>query len=101
MTSKSKAKDALPLKGIVATKERKKEVKDSEKVREGASSSLEDVLGTRKERRECAVGVRVTRAMKEVLEELSAKTRLSESEIVYRILKKNLDLEDYSPSQMN
>lgn len=94
MTSKEKAKDALPLKGVVEPKIASKPV-DPQLKRAAATgdvSDLEEVIGTRKERRECAVGVRVTREMKEVLENLSTKTRLSESEIVYRILQKNLNL---------
>lgn len=97
MTSKDKAKDALPLKGVVRPKVTASKSVESEPTRSAATtdnmSDLEDVLGMRKERRECAVGVRVTREMKEILENLSTKTRLSESEIVYRILQKNLNLE--------
>ena len=96
MKSKEKAKDALPLKGISKGKTSSKNTQQAPKqtaAMTGDISDLEDVLGTRKERRECAVGVRVTREMKEILENLSTKTRLSESEIVYRILQKNLNLE--------
>ena len=102
ISSKEKAKDALPLKtgSFPLRNSHNPEIK-SEKVPisrplEGASSTyseIEEVIGTRKERRECAVGVRVTREMKEVLEKLAAKTRISESEIVFRILSKNLQLE--------
>ncbi len=102
-SSKDKAKDALPLKTGAfplkkdATDEPKKpEELTSKSTIEGARSNygdIEDVIGTRRERRECAVGVRVTREMKEVLEGLAAKTRLSESEIVFRILRKNLKMD--------
>jgi hypothetical protein len=52
--------------------------------------SMEELIGSKSERRECSVGVRITRDMKEVLEKISSKSRLSESEIVFRILEKNL-----------
>jgi hypothetical protein len=102
ISSKDKAKEALPLKsGSFPLKrdlvdEPKRLDDNSPKITHSNNTTfpkIEDLIGTRQERRECAVGVRVTRDMKDILENLSAKTRLSESEIVFRILSKNLRMD--------
>lgn len=95
ISSKDKAKEALPLKGgsFPLKRDLEEPGNTGESVSKSNYQNIEEVIGIRKERRECAVGVRVTREMKDLLENLSSKTKLSESEIVFRILRKNLNMD--------
>lgn len=49
---------------------------------------INDFIGIRDERRDCSMGLRVPRRVKDLFEELAAETRLSESEILYRMVMK-------------
>lgn len=84
----NKTQDALPLKGVLPKKIKEKAVISNSP----HSPNLDELLGERRERRECAVGVRVTREMKDMLEEICNKKRLTESEVVFRILKNALNI---------
>lgn len=50
------------------------------------SRIINDFIGQKEERRDCSMGLRVPRRVKDLFEELSAETRLSESEILYRMV---------------